>query len=56
MLEHWTQIDFRNLAGLKISSPTNAIYMSKQEHSNFGDFIFYLDKEVVCPFVIIFFG
>jgi hypothetical protein len=50
MLECWTQIDFRKLVGTKISSPTNAIYMSKEEHSNFGEFVFYLDKEVVSSF------
>ena len=42
MFKSWTQMDFEGL-----NSPTNAIYMTMQEHSTFGSFTFYLDKEAV---------
>ncbi|KAH8995218.1 hypothetical protein EDB86DRAFT_2922821 [Lactarius hatsudake] len=45
MLQSWTQINFKTLIGSNINSPTNAIYMTKVEHTNFGRFDFYLDKE-----------
>ncbi|KAF8464939.1 hypothetical protein DFH94DRAFT_784376 [Russula ochroleuca] len=45
MLRSWTRIDFKTLIGSNINSPSNAIYMSTQEHSDFGHFLFYLDKE-----------
>ncbi|KAH9059036.1 hypothetical protein EDB87DRAFT_836873 [Lactarius vividus] len=45
MLQSWTQINFKTLIGSKINSPTNAIYMTKVEHTSFGHFDFYLDKE-----------
>ena len=47
MLQSWTQIDFKTLVGPNINSPTNAIYMSSEEHRIFGRFRFYLDKEAV---------
>ena len=47
MLQPWTGIDFKALVGLNIDTPTNDIYMSREEHSNFGIFDFYLDKEAV---------
>ena len=50
MLRSWTRIDFETLIGSKINSPTNAIYMSKQEHFLFGRFDFYLDKDAVRQF------
>ncbi|KAH9026718.1 hypothetical protein EDB83DRAFT_1926692 [Lactarius deliciosus] len=45
MLRSWTQIDFRTLIGPNIDSPANAIYMTTVEHTTFGHFEFYLDKE-----------
>ncbi|KAH9168292.1 hypothetical protein EDB89DRAFT_2074118 [Lactarius sanguifluus] len=45
MLQSWTQINFKTLIGSNINSPTNAVYMTKVEHTNFGRFDFYLDKE-----------
>ncbi|KAH8993395.1 hypothetical protein EDB92DRAFT_398703 [Lactarius akahatsu] len=45
MLRSWTQIDLRTLIGPNIDSPANAIYMTTVEHSTFGHFEFYLDKE-----------
>ena len=50
MLRSWTQIDFETLIGSKLNSPTNAIYMSKQEHFLFGHFDFYLDRDAVSHF------
>jgi hypothetical protein len=50
MLRSWTRIDFKTLIGSNINSPSNAIYMSTQEHSDFGHFLFYLDKEAVSHF------
>ena len=47
MLQLWTQIDLKALVGQNINSPMNAIYMSREEHSNFVNFGFYLDKEAV---------
>lgn len=41
----WTQVDVTTLTGSNINSPTNAIYMTVQEHKAFGSFHFYLDKE-----------
>ncbi|KAH9011480.1 hypothetical protein EDB85DRAFT_1117299 [Lactarius pseudohatsudake] len=45
MLQSWTQINFKTLIGSNIDSPTNAIYMTKVEHTSFGHSDFYLDKE-----------
>ncbi|KAH9046948.1 hypothetical protein EDB83DRAFT_2403959 [Lactarius deliciosus] len=42
MLQSWTRINF---VGSNINSPTNAIYMTVTEHTRFGRFQFYLDKE-----------
>ena len=50
MLRSWTRIDFETLIGSKINSPTNAVYMSMQEHFLFRLFEFYLDKDVVGQF------
>jgi hypothetical protein len=50
MLRSWTQTDFETLMGSNIKSPMNAIYMTKQEHSNFADFDFFLEKESVSRF------
>ncbi|KAI9437437.1 hypothetical protein H4582DRAFT_2057810 [Lactarius indigo] len=38
MLQSWTQINFKTLIRSNINSSTNAIYMTKVEHTNF-DFI-----------------
>ncbi|KAN0132173.1 hypothetical protein V8E53_009939 [Lactarius tabidus] len=46
MLRSWARIDFMALVGSNINSPTNAIYMTTAEHTAFGSFKFYLDKEV----------
>ncbi|KAH9026863.1 hypothetical protein EDB85DRAFT_1849702, partial [Lactarius pseudohatsudake] len=46
----WTQIKVTMLTGSNINSPTNAIYMMKQEHTAFRNFHFYLDKEAVSRF------
>ena len=48
MLLSWTRIDLETLIGSM--SPTNAIYMSIQEHLSFGRFKFYLDKDAVSHF------
>ncbi|KAH9171032.1 hypothetical protein EDB89DRAFT_1973706 [Lactarius sanguifluus] len=45
MLPSWTRIDLKTLVGSNINSPTNAIYMTVTEHTRFGRFEFYLDKE-----------
>ncbi|KAH8997209.1 hypothetical protein EDB86DRAFT_937136 [Lactarius hatsudake] len=45
MLQSWTRIDSKTLVGSNINSPTNAIYMTVTEHSMFGRFEFYLEKE-----------
>jgi hypothetical protein len=50
MLQSWTQIDFRTYVGPNINLPTNAIYMTREEHVHFGCFQFYLDKEAVSLF------
>ncbi len=50
MLWSWTQIDFRTLVESNINSPTNAIYMTREEHATFRRFMFYLDKEAVSRF------
>ena len=39
------------LVGSNINSPTNAIYMTTAEHTAFGSFKFYLDKDVVSLFL-----
>ncbi|KAJ7622994.1 hypothetical protein B0H17DRAFT_1112146 [Mycena rosella] len=44
MLQSWTQIDLQGLVGSKITSPQNGIYMTSDDHDNFGAFKFYLDK------------
>ncbi|KAJ6587766.1 hypothetical protein B0H10DRAFT_2093598 [Mycena sp. CBHHK59/15] len=44
ILQSWTQIDLRGLIGEKITSPPNGIYMTRDDHDNFGAFKFYLDK------------
>jgi hypothetical protein len=38
MLQSWTRIDFEALVGQEINSPTNAIYMTIDEHIKFGQF------------------
>jgi hypothetical protein len=50
MLRSWTQIDFEAFVGLNINSPTNAIFMTKVEHISFGNFDFFLEKELVSRF------
>jgi hypothetical protein len=47
ILQSWTQIDLRGLAGSKITSPPNGIYMTSDDHDYFGAFKFYLDKSAV---------
>ncbi|KAJ7094969.1 hypothetical protein C8R44DRAFT_581159, partial [Mycena epipterygia] len=47
ILQSWTQIDLRELIGPKITSPPNGIYMTSDDHDNFGAFKFYLDKSTV---------
>ncbi|KAJ7494929.1 hypothetical protein FB451DRAFT_1019990, partial [Mycena latifolia] len=44
ILQSRTQIDLRELAGPKITSPANGIYMTSDDHDYFGAFKFYLDK------------
>ncbi|KAJ6621954.1 hypothetical protein B0H10DRAFT_2214770 [Mycena sp. CBHHK59/15] len=44
MLQSWTNLDLRKLVGSDINSPTNAIFMSADEHYSFGRFHFYLDE------------
>ena len=51
MLRSWSRIDFMALVGSNINSPTNAIYMTTSEHTAFGSFKFYLDKDVVSHFL-----
>ncbi|KAJ6609733.1 hypothetical protein B0H10DRAFT_1652538, partial [Mycena sp. CBHHK59/15] len=48
MLQSWTNLDLRKLVGSDINSPTNAIFMSADEHYSFGRFHFYLDERAVC--------
>jgi hypothetical protein len=50
MLSFWTQADFKTLVRERINSFTNAVYMTKNEHSLFKHFQFYLDKKVVSRF------
>ncbi len=50
MLQSWTQIDIKEVVGSNINSPTNALYMTNNEHLAFGHFRFYLDKDVVSRF------
>jgi hypothetical protein len=45
MLQAWTRIDFEALVGQKTNSPTNTIYMTKNEHLKFEKFELYLDKD-----------
>src|SRR5260221_4530841 len=47
MLHSWTGIDIHDLAGPKINAPENGIYMNDNEHSKFGSFMFYFDKDEV---------
>jgi hypothetical protein len=47
MLRAWTLLDFKTLIGSNINSSSNVIYMTGSDHSSFGRFMFYLDKEVV---------
>ncbi|KAF9482406.1 hypothetical protein BDN70DRAFT_991193 [Pholiota conissans] len=45
MFLSWTHIDVQKLAGSNINLPTNAIYMTINEHVFFRQFVFYLDEE-----------
>ncbi|KAF9531568.1 hypothetical protein CPB83DRAFT_833263 [Crepidotus variabilis] len=45
MFQAWTSIDVKKLAGSKINLPENAIYMTMEEHFDFGAFTFYFDKD-----------
>ncbi|KAH9930880.1 uncharacterized protein B0H18DRAFT_854138, partial [Fomitopsis serialis] len=47
MLRAWTSIDIDRLAGSKINTPANGVYMSTFEHYLFSRFRFYLDKDAV---------
>src|SRR5260221_9723049 len=47
MLHSWTGINIHDLAGPKINAPENGIYMNDNEHSKFGSFMFYFDKDKV---------
>ncbi|KAI9465261.1 hypothetical protein BJY52DRAFT_1246093 [Lactarius psammicola] len=50
MLRSWTQIDFRTLVESNINSPTNAVYMTREERATFRRFMFYLDEEAISRF------
>ena len=50
MLQSWTQIDIKEVVESNINSPTNALYMTNDEHRAFGHFRFYLDKDAVSRF------
>ncbi|KAJ6600191.1 hypothetical protein B0H10DRAFT_2441155 [Mycena sp. CBHHK59/15] len=45
MLQSWTNLDLGKLVGSNINSPTNAIFMTADEHYSFGRFRFYLDEQ-----------
>ncbi|KAJ7670527.1 hypothetical protein B0H17DRAFT_1141756 [Mycena rosella] len=45
MLQSWTNFDLQKLVGSNITSRTNAIFMSGDEHYSFGRFLFYLDEQ-----------
>ncbi|KAF8139128.1 hypothetical protein K438DRAFT_2030775 [Mycena galopus ATCC 62051] len=45
ILQSWTQFDLGGLRGDKITSPSNGIYMTSDDHNSFGAFKFYLDME-----------
>ncbi|KAJ7816710.1 hypothetical protein B0H14DRAFT_2269778, partial [Mycena olivaceomarginata] len=47
ILQSWTQPDLGALRGDKITSPSNGIYMTRDDHDSFGGFRFYLDKDAV---------
>ena len=47
MLHSWTGIGITNLVGTQINSPENGIYMNEIDHSQFGSFLFYFDKDEV---------
>ncbi|KAF8879713.1 hypothetical protein BD779DRAFT_1124475 [Infundibulicybe gibba] len=45
MLISWTNLDVEKLTGPNLNSPANAILMTLTEHSMFGNFQIYFDKE-----------
>lgn len=49
MLRHWTTLDIKSLVGNKINAPANVIYMTSEEHFDFGHFAFYLEPDVDEP-------
>ncbi|KAJ7100639.1 hypothetical protein B0H15DRAFT_769959, partial [Mycena belliarum] len=49
ILQSWTQI--HQPVGLKITSLRNAIFMTSEDHLQFGTFKFYLEKATVRPFM-----
>ncbi|KAK6974789.1 hypothetical protein R3P38DRAFT_3131507 [Favolaschia claudopus] len=44
ILQSWTQLDLAGLRGDNITSPSNGIYMTSDDHDTFGAYKFYLDK------------
>jgi len=47
MLHSWTGIGISGLVGTQINSPENGIYMNEIDHSQFGSFLFYFEKDEV---------
>ncbi|KAJ7666884.1 hypothetical protein DFH06DRAFT_1384393 [Mycena polygramma] len=49
MLHAWTRIDPKDLQAARMTSPSNAIYMSQDEHWRFNTWQFYLNKRPGSP-------
>lgn len=49
MLHHWTTLDIKSLVGEKIDTPANVIYMTHDEHFDFGRFKLSLEPDMDEP-------
>ncbi|KAF5344163.1 hypothetical protein D9756_011409 [Leucocoprinus leucothites] len=52
MLHHWTTLDIKSLVGEKINTPANVIYMTHDEHFDFGRFKLSLEPVSLALFSI----